>query len=372
MHTLQKQKRIIIKIGSSLLIGAKGSLQQEWLKSLIADASRLIKDGKEIVIVSSGSIGLGRHILGSPPGQPLKLEEKQAAAACGQVLLMQAYQKFFAKHKRGVAQVLLTLEDSEDRRRYLNARATFRTLLDAGIVPVVNENDTVATEEIRVGDNDRLAARVAQMVEAETLILFSDIDGLYEKDPRSFKDAKHIPTVTQINTVIEAMAGSVGSVYGSGGMATKIAAAKIATASGCHTIVTRGDVLSPVKALQKGGKHTVFLAAKSPQNARKEWIAHTLGTRGKIVIDEGAMQALKNGKSLLPAGVRQIYGEFQRGDVVEIIGLSAKPFAKGISAYSSEDMARIKGLKTAEIEKVLGFKGRAELVHRDDFVLLER
>ncbi|NDF11551.1 MAG: glutamate 5-kinase [Proteobacteria bacterium] len=371
---LTDYRSIVIKIGSSLLTDEKGNPRRAWLENLLLDVAELkkqkSKNGKpvEVVIVSSGAVALGRNALGFAHGA-LRLEEKQAAAACGQPRLMALYRELFEAHKIHAAQVLLTMEDSEDRRRYLNARTTLRTLLDAGVVPVINENDTVATEELRFGDNDRLAARVAQMVSAELLILLSDIDGLYTANPKTDKNAKHIPLVKSITPEIEAMGGAAISAVGSGGMVTKIAAAKMAFYSGCHTVIMEGSDGSPLKRLEKGGVHTLFQAQSSPMQARKHWIASGLRASGEVTVDSGAAKALKEGKSLLPAGVKEIKGQFGRGDAVSILDESGREIGRGLVAYAAEDARRIIGHKSAEIAAILGYEGRDALIHRDDMVV---
>ena len=366
---LATARRIVVKVGSALLVDAvTGRLNRTWLESLVEDVVRLRKDGREVILVSSGAIALGRRHLGLPKG-PLRLEESQAAAAVGQIRLAHAYKELLEDREIPVAQVLLTLEDSEQRRRYLNARATLRELLARGAVPVINENDTVATAEIRYGDNDRLAARVAQMVGADCLVLLSDIDGLYTADPNRDPEATFIPTVTSITPAIEAMGGGSASDVGRGGMATKIAAAKIAVAAGCHMVISAGAHLHPVKRIGQGARCTWFVPTESPVAARKQWISGTLKPAGALVIDDGALRALEGGKSLLPAGVAHLTGRFERGDTVSVVALDGREVARGIAAYSDADAARIIGRRTADIEGILGFRGRDELIHRDDLVL---
>lgn len=367
--TLKKSKRIVIKIGSSLIAGEGGKLRDEWIKSLIDDIADLRKAGKAVLLVSSGAVALGRQALNLGTKKKLKLEEKQAAAACGQVELIRNYQQHLEPHGITAAQILLTIEDSENRRRYLNARSTMEMLLSLEALPIINENDTVATAELRFGDNDRLAARVAQMMGADLLILFSDIEGLYTANPQLSKTAKHIPLVEVIDAEIEKMAGGAISKTSSGGMITKIIAAKIAVGSGCHTIITKGVSKNPVATLMNGGKHTLFKAAESPKNARKRWIADALAPAGEITIDGGAETALTKGKSLLPAGVKAVKGDFARGDAIVIKNLKGKAIARGLSAYSAADIQKILGLKTDRLEEVLGYKGREEIIHRDDLVI---
>jgi glutamate 5-kinase len=363
-------KRVVVKVGSSLLVdGDKGRLNRSWLESLAADVAAFRKRGQEVILVSSGAIALGRRHLNLGAGK-LKLEESQAAAAVGQIRLAHAYKELLEAHDITVAQILLTLGDTEQRRRYLNARGTLNTLLALGAVPVINENDTVATAEIRYGDNDRLAARVAQMVGADCLVLLSDIDGLYTTNPSEDPDAQFIARVLEITPAIEAMAGGTGSDLGSGGMQTKIAAAKIATGAGCHLCISLGTVEHPLQRIEGGARCTWFVPSSTPMATRKQWIAGTLKPAGAIAVDEGAVRALMGGKSLLPAGVTRAVGRFERGDTVSIVGPDGTEIGRGICAYSDVDAARIIGRKSADIEKALGFRGRDEIVHRDDLVLL--
>jgi glutamate 5-kinase len=367
---LSDAKRVVVKVGSALLVDAdKGRLNRAWLESFCADIAAMRRRGQELILVSSGAIALGRRHLGLSAGK-LKLEESQAAAAVGQIRLAHAYKELLDAHGITVAQILLTLGDTEQRRRYLNARGTLKTLLSLGAVPVINENDTVATAEIRYGDNDRLAARVAQMTGADCLILLSDIDGLYTANPNEDPNAEFIPRVLQITPAIEAMAGGVGSDMGSGGMQTKIAAAKIAVGAGCHLCISKGASQHPLKRIEEGARCTWFVPSSTPLAMRKQWIAGTLKPAGAIAVDDGAVRALLSGKSLLPAGVTRAVGRFERGDTVSIIGPDGNEVARGICAYSDSDAARIIGRKSAEIENVLGFRGRDEIVHRDDLVLL--
>jgi glutamate 5-kinase len=369
-HRLIDAKRVIVKVGSALLVEAeKGRLNRAWLESLAADIARMRKRGQEVILVSSGAIALGRRHLGLAQGR-LKLEESQAAAAVGQIRLAHAYKELLEAHDITVAQILLTLGDTEQRRRYLNARGTINTLLSLGAVPVINENDTVATAEIRYGDNDRLAARVAQMTAADCLVLLSDIDGLYTANPNENSQAEFLARVLDITPAIEAMAGGATSSVGSGGMQTKIAAAKIAVGAGCHLCIAKGAHQHPLKRIEEGARCTWFLPSSTPSAARKQWIAGTLRPAGAISVDEGAVRALMQGKSLLPAGVTRAVGRFDRGDTVSIVGPDGLEVARGICAYSDSDAARILGRKSAEIEMVLGFRGRDEIVHRDDLVLL--
>jgi glutamate 5-kinase len=360
---------VVVKVGSALLVdGTTGSLRRDWLKSLCADIATLKKDGVKPVLVSSGSIALGRRLLKLAPGA-LRLEESQAAAAAGQVRLAEAYADMLAALDMVAAQVLLTFGDTEERRRYLNARATLNTLVELGAVPVINENDTVATAEIKFGDNDRLAARVASMMGADRLVLLSDVDGFYTADPSCDSAAAHIPEVTAITAEIEAMAGDSVSGFGRGGMTSKLAAARIAMGAGCDVILAKGDSQSPLAAIRAGARHTVFRASLTPAAARKRWIAGVLRPEGIVVIDDGAARALKDGKSLLPAGVRQIDGRFERGDAVLVKDRDGREIARGLAAYNASDAERIAGKRSIEIEAILGYRGRDEMIHRDDLIL---
>lgn len=362
-------RRIVVKIGSALLVDrASGQLNEAWLKSLADDVADLVAKGKDVILVSSGAIALGRHVMRLPKG-PLELEQSQAAAAVGQISLASAYQDVFKARTLYVAQVLLTLGDTEERRRYLNARRTIDTLLAHKAVPVVNENDTVATTEIRYGDNDRLSARVASMMSADCLVLLSDIDGLYTAPPGRGVDAQRLDVVTQITPQIEAMAGDAGTELSRGGMVTKIEAAKIALGSGTNMVISSGRVLNPLRALAEGAPCTWFLAPSDPVAARKRWIAGNLESKGYVVVDAGAEKALASGKSLLPAGVRRVEGTFDRGDAVVIRAVDGRELGRGLIAYACADAARIIGKKSSEIARILGYDGRAELIHRDDMAL---
>lgn len=361
-------KRLIVKIGSSLLVDDfSGEIRRDWLNSLCDDVARCCARGQEVILVSSGAVAVGRRHLGL--SQPLKLEEKQAAAATGQIRLAHAYQEALARHGITVAQVLLTLDDSEDRRRYLNARETLDTLLKLGAVPVINENDTVATTEIRFGDNDRLAARVAQMISADSLVLFSDIDGLYTADPRRDPAAAFLPVIHEITPEIEAMAGDPGTGYGSGGMVTKLVAARICLSAGCRMAIAKGDPMMPLSAIEAGARCTWFLPEGSPRTARKQWIYGSMNPVGTIRLDPGAVKALAAGKSLLPAGVVAVDGAFGRGDCVLVVNGDGRVLGRGLIAYSADDARRIAGRKSADIEAILGYHGRDELIHRDDLVM---
>ena len=370
-------RRIVIKVGSALLVdGESGAADREWLAALAKDAARLRAQSKDVLIVSSGSIALGRRRLGLTGKKPLDLEEKQAAAAAGQSLLMRAWEEAFEPHGLGVAQILLTRDDTEIRRRWLNARATIETLLRLRAIPIVNENDTVATEEIRYGDNDRLAARVAQMIGADLLVLLSDVDGLYTADPRRDPTAAHMPVVDSLTPEIEAMAGGANASagVGTGGMATKLAAARIAHGAGCATLITLGRRdgpgagLGPLEAVEQGARATLFTPHATPAAAYKQWIAGSLSPQGALVVDAGAATALKAGKSLLPAGVRAVEGAFDKGDAVLIKDAEGHAIAKGLASYGAKDAALIQGRKSDAIETVLGYRGASVLIHRDDLV----
>ncbi|HKT73420.1 MAG TPA: glutamate 5-kinase [Steroidobacteraceae bacterium] len=367
---LEQARRVVVKVGSALLVDPEhGRLNRSWLETLVEDLLRLRKRGQQIILVSSGAIALGRRQLGLAKGA-LRLEESQAAAAVGQIRLAHAYKDLLEASDVTVAQILLTLEDSERRHRYLNARATLEALLALGALPVINENDTVATSEIRYGDNDRLAARVAQMVGADCLVLLSDVDGLYTADPNKDPKAEFIAQVRQITPEIESMAGASASGVGSGGMTTKILAAKIAVSAGCHLCIASGHHKHPVRRLEDGARCTWFVPHATPATARKQWIAGTLRPAGAITIDPGALRALLDGKSLLPAGVVRALGRFERGDTVSVLALDGTEIARGIVAYSDTDAARIMGRKSSDIERILGFRGRDEIIHRDDLVIM--
>ena len=370
-QALAAARRVIVKIGSSLLVAERGEIRGAWLAALADDVARCRARGQEVILVSSGAVAVGRRHLGLADRR-LRLEEKQAAAATGQIRLAHAYQEALAGHGITVAQILLTLEDTEERRRHLNARATFAQLLTLGAVPVVNENDTIATAEIRFGDNDRLAARVAQMTSADMLVLLSDIDGLYTADPRKRQDAHHIPLVREIGPEIEAMAGEAAPGYSSGGMVTKLAAARIAMSAGCHMLIAQGKGAgSPLAALEAGGRATLFLPRCEPRSARKAWIAGVVNPLGIVTVDDGAADALRRGTSLLPAGVVTVEGVFERGDAVIVRTRSGSEAGRGLSAYSSADIRRIAGYKSGEIAGILGYRGRDEIIHRDDLVVTE-
>jgi len=369
---LTQARRIVVKVGSALLVdGETGRVNRAWLETLVEDLLRLRKRGQRVILVSSGAIALGRRRLGLKHGA-LRLEESQAAAAVGQIRLAHAYKELLEGCDVTVAQVLLTLEDSERRRRYLNARATLEALLSLGALPVINENDTVATAEIRYGDNDRLAARVAQMVGADCLVLLSDVEGLYSADPNREPGARFIHEVPQITPEIEAMAGRSASQVGSGGMTAKIAAARIAVAAGCHMCIAAGVHRHPLRRIEAGADCTWFVPSATPAAARKQWIAGTLRPAGALTIDPGALRALLEGRSLLPAGVTGARGRFDRGDTVSVLAADGAEIARGMVAYSDVDAARIMGRKSSEIADILGFRGRDEMIHRDDLVLMRQ
>ncbi|MSP29762.1 MAG: glutamate 5-kinase [Acetobacteraceae bacterium] len=367
LHTAQ---RVVIKIGSSLVVdSARAEPRAAWLAGIATDIAAMRQRGVDVIVVSSGAIALARRTL-KLTHLHLKLEEKQAAAAVGQIRLAQAWSEALSGQSLTAAQLLLTLEDTEDRRRYLNARATLDTLLSLGCIPVINENDSVATTEIRFGDNDRLAARVAEMTQADKLILLSDIDGLYTADPRRDASARHIPLVEAITPEIEAMGGEPPPGYSSGGMRTKLVAARIATQAGCAMVIAVGHIDRPLTALANGAPCTWFMPAPEGRSARKRWIAGALAPLGEITVDDGAVRALAAGRSLLPAGVRAVEGKFERGDPVVVRAPDGTALARGLSAYASTDAARIAGHRSAEIETILGWRGRDEIIHRDDLVLL--
>ncbi len=366
---LAAMKRIVVKIGSALLVDTRRqTLNRTWLHALGDDLARLRARGQEVIVVSSGAIALGRNVLGLGGGV-LQLEESQAAAAVGQVSLAHAYQSVLAERGISAAQVLLTLSDTEQRRRYLNARNTISALLRLGALPVINENDTVATSEIRYGDNDRLAARVAGMVSADCLVLLSDVDGLHTGSPVRNPDAELIADVHAITPEITAVAGDSDTRVGSGGMVSKLEAARIVLGAGCQMVIAKGSVLHPLSRLEEGGLRTWFHTSASPLAARKSWIAGSLEPAGLLTIDAGAVRALKRGKSLLPAGVSAVTGDFARGDAVRVCAAGGAELARGLVAYDCHDAARIIGHKSREIEAILGYRGRDEIIHRDDLVL---
>jgi glutamate 5-kinase len=369
LPSLADFRRIVIKVGSSLLVDSKGGrLDHAWLATLAEDIAQLHADARDLLVVSSGAIALGRAVLGLAAGA-LKLEDSQAAAAVGQISLARTWSEVLGRHGITAGQVLVTLQDTEERRRYLNARSTIGKLLEWRAVPVINENDTVATNEIRYGDNDRLAARVATMASADLLVLLSDVDGLYDAPPAGNARAKLVPLVERITPAIEAMAGAAGSQLSRGGMATKIEAGRIATHAGTHMVIASGRLAHPLAAIARGSRCTWFLTAANPVTARKKWIAGTLEPKGSLSIDAGAVAALRSGKSLLPAGVLRVDGSFARGDAVVIRGPDGAEVGRGLVAYDAEDAAKIRGRPSADILSILGFEGRTAMVHRDDLVM---
>jgi glutamate 5-kinase len=367
--SIRDANRLVIKIGSALVVDERQAAPRTtWLDSVAADIQELRDRGTQVIVVSSGAIALARRTLGLTQRR-LRLEEKQAAAAVGQIRLAQAWTEALSTRDLTAAQLLLTLDDTEDRRRYLNARSTLNTLLSLNCIPVINENDTVATAEIRFGDNDRLAARVAEMVQADQLILLSDIDGLYTADPRGDPNAQHLPVIEAITPDIEAMGGEPPPGYSSGGMRTKLVAARIATQAGCAMAIAIGKIERPLRALEAGARCTWFLPAPEGRSSRKRWIGGSLSPQGLLIVDAGAARALANGSSLLPAGVKSVEGSFQRGDPVTIVTTEGTILGRGLSAYASTDATRIAGHRSDEIEAILGWRGRDEIVHRDDLVL---
>ncbi|MGL4198320.1 MAG: glutamate 5-kinase [Allorhizobium sp.] len=370
LRSLSRVKRVVIKIGSALLVDRGSGIRKDWLDAISDDIAALKARGMDVLVVSSGAIALGRTVLDMPSGA-LKLEESQACAAVGQIALARHWSESLSRHQIVAGQILLTLGDTEERRRYLNARATLSQLQKIGAVPIINENDTVATTEIRYGDNDRLAARVATMAGADLLVLLSDIDGLYTAPPHLDPNAKFLDTIEEITPAIEAMAGGAASELSRGGMRTKIDAGKIATSAGCAMIIASGKTMNPLSAIESGARHSWFAASKSPVTARKTWIAGQLQPAGTLQVDNGAEGALRSGKSLLPAGVRSVTGAFHRGDTVSIVTTEGREIARGLAGYDAEEARRICGRKSNEIEKILGYAGRAAMIHRDDLVMTE-
>ena len=364
-------KRLVVKLGSTLLVDPGGQFDRSSVERIAAELAGLRAAGHELLVVSSGAVAIGCNVL-SINRKRARLDELQAAAAAGQVQLVQAWQEALAKHGIQAAQILLTPGDTESRQRFLNAKGTLRKLLEHNVVPVINENDTVATDELRYGDNDRLAARVAQMVMADGLILLSDVEGLYSADPGIDATAVHVPVVRSVSKEVLAMAGNSSSSVGSGGMTTKLQAARIATHAGCVTIVASGRKNAPLETLIAGGKCTVFQAEGTPAAARKQWLAGMLEVRGELRVDAGAGQALRRGSSLLPVGLTAVAGSFGRGDAVTLIASDGAELGRGLAAYSSDEAARIVGCRSEDIEEQLGYRGRSVLVHRDDLVLFNR
>ena len=370
-NALPDARRIVVKVGSALLVDEdKNTINTAWLAGIASDIARLKAAGKDVVVVSSGAIALGSRLL-KIHNKTMSLQEKQAAAATGQVTLAHAWMDALGAHKVQTAQILLSPDDTETRRKHLNARATMGALLELGAVPVVNENDTVATAEIRFGDNDRLAARVAAMIGADLLVLLSDVDGLYTGNPNDNKAATHLPHINHITADIMAMAGAANAQYASGGMVTKLEAARISTAAGCHMIICDGRDPEPLSLLEKGANCSCFIATETPHAARKQWIAGALTPRGTIAVDAGAALALRRGKSLLPAGVVAVDGQFDRGDLIAVEDQSGRVIGHGLSSYSAGDAAKIKGHKSREIETMLGYRGRDEMIHADNLVVID-
>ncbi|MCH7536997.1 MAG: glutamate 5-kinase [Proteobacteria bacterium] len=368
--TLSDFRRLVVKVGSSLLVDDQGRLNRDWLAGLCDDIANLNRQDHEILVVSSGAIAIGSSILGINKRRA-RLEDLQAAAAAGQVQLVHAYQEALGRHDIIAAQVLLTLDDTENRRRFLNARSTLGKLLERSVVPIINENDTVATEEICYGDNDRLAARIAQLVMADALILLSDVDGFYTADPAADENAQHIPAVGKINAEMMAMAGATRSDVGTGGMATKLQAARIATHAGCATVITSGVIRRPLRALGAGARCTVFAAAGTPAAARKQWLAGVHDVKGELRLDDGAVNALSGGNSLLPVGVIAVAGKFRRGDVVRLIDDNGAEIGRGLAEYSDDEAQQLVGCQSDEIEATLGYRGRTVMVHINELVLFD-
>ena len=359
---------MVVKVGSSLVV-TRGRLRRRWLDALARDVAELRQGGQSVAIVSSGAVGLGLQAMNH---RITELAHRQAAAAVGQIRLSEAYRKAFARHDMVTAQVLVTPQDTEDRQRHLNARATLEVLLERGFVPVINENDTVATDEIKFGDNDRLAARVAQLISADLVVLLSDVDGLYDSDPRRSAAARHIPTVRAITPAIEAMAGGVGTTLGTGGMASKVAAARIALGAGAHLAIASGIPVGALGALKGGGRATWFIPSTEPLSARKAWIAATVNPRGTVVADPGALKAVRSGRSLLAVGVRSVEGAFRRGDPVRLVGESGQEAGVGLVNYDAEEAARIAGQRSDRLTEILGYEGPEVLIHRDNLAITSR
>lgn len=366
--SLSRAPRVVVKVGSSLVV-TRGRLRRRWLDALARDVAELREGGQAVVIVSSGAVGLGLQAMNH---RITELAHRQAAAAVGQIRLSEAYRKAFGRHDMVTAQVLVTPQDTEDRQRHLNARATLEVLLERGFVPVINENDTVAADEIKFGDNDRLAARVAQLISADLVVLLSDVDGLYDADPRRSAAARHIPIVRAITPAIEAMAGGVGTSLGTGGMASKVAAARIALGAGAHLAIASGVPVGALGALKEGGRATWFIPSTEPLSARKAWIAATVKPRGTVVADPGALNAVRRGRSLLAVGVRSVEGAFRRGDPVRLVGESGQEAGVGLVNYDAEEAARIAGQRSDRLTEILGYEGPEVLIHRDNLALTSR
>jgi len=367
---LSRFRRLVVKVGSSLLVDDHGRLNRDWLDGLCDDIANLNRHDHEVLVVSSGAIAIGSSILGINKRRA-RLEDLQAAAAAGQVQLVHAYQEALGRHDIIAAQVLLTLDDTENRRRFLNARGTLGKLIERSVVPIINENDTVATEEIRYGDNDRLAARIAQLVMADALLLLSDVDGFYTADPASDENAQHIPVVSKIDAEMMAMAGASHSDVGSGGMTTKLQAARIATRAGCTTVIASGAIQRPLRALGEGARCSVFAAAGTPAAARKQWLAGVHDVKGELRLDDGAVIALSSGSSLLPVGVVAVAGKFRRGDVVRLLDGNGVEIGRGLAEYSADETLQLVGCQSDEIEATLGYRGRTVMVHANELVLFD-
>ena len=364
---LENSKIIVIKIGSSLLIDKNKKIRKTWLSEFAKDIYGLIKKNKKIIIVSSGAIAMGCKKLNLSK-KNLKIDKSQAVASIGQIELMNLFSETFVKQKINISQILLTLEDTEQRRRALNAKRTFDNLFQLGFIPVVNENDTTATTEIKYGDNDRLASRVAQISGADSLILLSDVDGLYTQNPKIYKNAKLLKQIKTIDKDIEKIATKSISEHGTGGMKTKIDAAKICQLSGCQMAIANGLLMRPIKKILKDNNCTWFLPKISKLDARKKWIISSISPKGEIVIDDGAKQALSNGKSLLAAGITKVSGKFKKGDHIKVLNKKNFECARGLSSFSSDEILRIMGCHSKEIEKILGYVSRSEVIHKDDMV----
>ena len=364
---LKNSKIIVIKIGSSLLVDGNKKIRKKWLSSFAKDIQKLKSQNKRIIIVSSGAIALGCKKMNYIK-KNLKLDKSQAIASIGQIELMNLFSQIFSKYKINISQILLTLDDTEERRRSINAKRTFENLFQLGYIPIVNENDTIATSEIKYGDNDRLASRVAQITTADTLILLSDVDGLFTKNPKTFKDAKLIKKVNNFNKDIKSINTKGSNEYGSGGMSTKIEAAKICNLAGCNMIIANGLYLNPISQIEKKNNCTWFISKISKLHARKKWIISSVSPKGELTIDDGAKKALINGKSLLAAGIRRVTGNFNKGDHIKILDSKRKEFARGLSSFSSKEINKILGCHSNEIQKILGYISKSEVVHKDDMV----
>ena len=365
--SLKNSKTIVIKIGSSLLVDKNKKIRKKWLSTFAKDIQKLKSKNKKIIIVSSGAIALG-CIKMNYNKKNLKLDKSQAVASIGQIELMNLFSNIFSKYRLNISQILLTLEDTEERRRSLNAKRTFENLFDLNFIPIVNENDTIATTEIKYGDNDRLASRVAQITNADTLVLLSDVDGLYTKNPKKFKNARIIKKVENFSEDLKNINIKGNNEFGSGGMITKIEAAKICQLSGCNMIIANGLYLNPIDKIIKENNYTLFISKISKLDARKKWIIGSISPKGELIIDEGAKKALKSGKSLLAAGIKKVNGKFNKGDHIKILDKTNKEYARGLCSFSSNEIEKILGHHSKEIEKILGYTAKSEVVHKDDMV----